>query len=62
KLEQSKIFKLAESQELITIMFDVWKMTPDIMNIINTFLACASSQNFNVVAMIMDSASAYAST
>ncbi|CAG8781941.1 14223_t:CDS:2, partial [Cetraspora pellucida] len=35
--------------------------TFDVLNIINTFLAHASSQNLNVVAMVIDSTSAYAS-
>ncbi|CAG8795625.1 14190_t:CDS:2, partial [Cetraspora pellucida] len=34
--------------------------TPNVLNIIITFLACASSQNLNVVAIVIDSASAYA--
>ncbi|CAG8800461.1 1309_t:CDS:2, partial [Gigaspora rosea] len=69
QLEQSKISILSKSQEPITIMFDSWKndisnqrqRTPNVLNIINTFLTRASSQNLNVVAMVMDSASAYAS-
>ncbi|CAG8459876.1 8165_t:CDS:2 [Cetraspora pellucida] len=70
KLEQEKVSALSKLQEPVTIMFDgaedinisnCSQKTPDVLDTINNFFERASNQNLNVVAMVMDSTSAYAS-
>ncbi|CAG8689667.1 23516_t:CDS:2, partial [Dentiscutata erythropus] len=63
KLEKDKVFTLSKSQEPLYIwgaedISDRSQKTSDVLNTIHNFFERAKNQNFNVVAMVTDSASA----